>query len=58
MPSSRLTAVAVEKLSPPESGRTEVHDDEVHGLILRTSATGVKSWSFTYRVRGLPRASP
>lgn len=55
MPSTRLTAVAVEKLLPPESGRREVYDAEVPGLTLRISATGVKSWSLTYRVHGHPR---
>jgi integrase len=55
MPARRLTAAAVEKLLPPEAGRSEVHDAEVRGLILRVSYSGVKSWSFTYRVRGQPR---
>ncbi|WP_242361900.1 integrase arm-type DNA-binding domain-containing protein [Anaeromyxobacter sp. SG17] len=52
MPATRLTAVAVEKLLPPETGRREVYDAEVPGLTLRISASGVKSWSLTYRVRG------
>lgn len=55
MAATRLTAVAVEKLRPPETGRREVHDAEVRGLVLRISASGVKSWSFTYRVKGEPR---
>jgi integrase len=55
MSSTRLTAVTVEKLLPPEAGRSEVHDAEVRGLVLRTSSSGVKSWSFTYRVKGQPR---
>jgi integrase len=52
MPSERLTAIAVEKLRPPALGRFEVHDLEVPGLVLRVSASGVKSWSLTYRFRG------
>ncbi|GAO01833.1 site-specific integrase [Anaeromyxobacter sp. PSR-1] len=55
MPSIRLTAVAVEKLATPATGRLEVYDAEVPGLVLRVSASGVKSWSFTYRVKGDPR---
>jgi integrase len=52
MPSIRLTAAAVEKLLPPTSGRTDVYDAEVPGLVLRISSSGVKSWSFIYRVAG------
>jgi hypothetical protein len=52
MPATRLAAVAVEKLLPPETGRREVYDAEVPGLTLRISASGVKSWSLTYRVKG------
>ncbi|MBI5070382.1 MAG: integrase arm-type DNA-binding domain-containing protein [Deltaproteobacteria bacterium] len=55
MSSERLTAIAVEKLPPPQSGRTEVHDREVPGLVLRISASGVKSWSLTYRFKGALR---
>ncbi len=52
MSSERLTAIAVEKVQPPVSGRIEVHDREVPGLVLRVSASGVKSWSLTYRFKG------
>ena len=52
MPAARLTSVAIENLQPPASGRLEVHDIEVPGLVLRVSPSGVKSWSLTYRFRG------
>lgn len=55
MASIRLTAVAVEKLNPPATGRVDVYDAEVPGLVLRMSSSGVKSWSFTYRVESKPR---
>lgn len=55
MASIRLTATAVEKLNPPATGRKDVYDAEVPGLVLRLSSSGVKSWSFTYRVEGKPR---
>lgn len=55
MASTRLTAAAVEKLTAPETGRREIYDAEVPGLVLRISASGVKAWSFTYRVQGKPR---
>ncbi|WP_459868770.1 tyrosine-type recombinase/integrase [Halomonas shantousis] len=49
MARTRLTAAAVSKLPPPDSGRKEVYDAEVPGLTLRITASGVRSWSFTYR---------
>lgn len=55
MASIRLTAAAVEKLICPTTGRREVYDAEVPGLVLRLSSSGVKSWSFTYRIAGKPR---
>lgn len=55
MASKRLTAAAVEKLTPPSTGRREVYDAEVPGLTLRISMTGIKSWSFTYRSGGRAR---
>jgi integrase len=55
MPKTRLSAIAIEKLAPPQSGRIEVHDSEVPGLVLRVSSSGVKSFSLTYRFRGVLR---
>src|SRR2546430_5593616 len=55
MASIRLTAAAVDKLLPPATGRTDVYDAEVPGLVPRMSASGTKSWSFTYRANGKPR---
>lgn len=55
MGSIRLTAAAVEKFVVPEAGRQDVYDAEVPGLVLRVSSSGVKSWSFTYKVSGTAR---
>lgn len=52
MPKARLTAVAVERLNPPKSGRSEVQDIVVPGLCLRVTEKGAKSWSLLYRVAG------
>lgn len=52
MPKVRLTAVAVERLNPPKSGRSEVRDIVVPGLCLRVTEKGAKSWSLLYRVAG------
>lgn len=48
----KLSALAIEKAAPPATGRMELHDAEVPGLVLRVSASGTRSWSFTYRFKG------
>lgn len=53
MARTRLTSIAVEKVAAPSSGRIELHDTEVPGLVLRVSASGSKSWSLTYRFKGV-----
>ncbi|MCC2596223.1 integrase arm-type DNA-binding domain-containing protein [Pusillimonas sp. MFBS29] len=55
MASTRLTAIAVEKLNPPASGRKDIYDAEVPGLVLRLSSSGTKSWSFSYRANSKTR---
>jgi hypothetical protein len=52
MPKVRLTAVGIERLNPPNSGRVEVQDIVVPGLFLRVTEKGAKSWSLLYRVAG------
>ena len=52
MPKVRLTAISVERINPPKSGRSEVQDIVVPGLCLRVTEKGAKSWSFLYRVAG------
>ena len=46
----RLTAQSVERLSPPRTGRLEVGDAVLPGLVLRVTPGGHKSWSVYYRV--------
>lgn len=47
-----MSARWLERLRPPESGRVEYFDADVHGLGLRVSATGHMAWLVLYRVRG------
>lgn len=47
-----FTEAALERLKPPQTGRTEHGDTVVPGLMLRVSQNGVKSWSVLYKVRG------
>jgi integrase len=51
----RLSAAFIDKVAPPQAGRVEYHDTEVPGLVLRVTAAGVKSYSLTYRFRGVLR---
>lgn len=47
----------LERLKPPAAGedRAEYFDENVHGLGLRASATGHKSWFLMYRTKGDPK---
>lgn len=49
MPRRKLTAVSVDKLRPPSSGRVVYFDTLLPGFALRISASGVKSWVLVYR---------
>jgi integrase len=51
-----MTTRWLERIKPPASGREEHFDEQVHGLGLRVSATGHKSWFLTYRSKGDPKA--
>src|SRR6187402_2349030 len=48
----KLTARDVETLKPERGKRVEVFDTVVHGLALRITESGHKSWSVHYRVAG------
>jgi hypothetical protein len=50
-----LTSRILEKLQYPTSGHIEVFDSNVHGLCLRVSAGGSRTWYLLHRVtRGGP----
>ncbi len=51
----RLTETGVAKIKPPETGRLDVADAIMTGLVLRVMASGVKSWCFVYRFGGKQR---
>lgn len=40
----RFTNANIKKISIPESGRVTYHDSKIHGLQLRVSSTGIKSF--------------
>lgn len=52
MPRRKLTAISVEKLRPPSTGRVEHFDTVLPGFAVRISASGVKSWVVFYRHQG------
>jgi integrase len=47
-----LTAKSVQAAKPPAEGRLEIGDRLVSGLTLRVTASGVRTWTVTYRVAG------
>ena len=52
MPKQNLTAAFVDKVKPPETGRTEYWDGLLPGFGLRVASGGAKSWCLIYRVNG------
>jgi len=48
----RFTEQGIERLRPPKSGRIELGDEVVPGLVLRVTPRGVKSFSLIYKVTG------
>lgn len=50
-----LTAIAVEKMKPPETGQVDHFDAGYPGLALRVSYGGGKSWTYHYRIQGKQR---
>ncbi|WP_179221669.1 tyrosine-type recombinase/integrase [Inquilinus limosus] len=51
MASKRLSEQAIEKMKAPETGRVQVYDALVPGLVLRVSSTA-RTWSYLYRING------
>ena len=49
---AKLTDAFVKNISPPAEGRIDVVDETTPGLVLRVTATGIKSWSIRYRPKG------
>jgi len=52
MPSSHLTAAAVERIKPPKTGQVDHFDKGFPGLALRVSYGGAKSWVYFFRLHG------
>ncbi|MGF6230703.1 integrase [Inquilinus ginsengisoli] len=52
MANKRLSEESVRKMRAPETGRVQVYDAVMPGLVLRVSSTDVRSWSFVYRING------
>lgn len=48
----RFTDQMLERMRPPTSGRVELGDEVVPGLVLRVTTSGVKSFSVIYKVPG------
>ena len=56
MASKNLTALSVEKITPPQPhGQIDIFDKSFPGLSLRVSYGGRKAWSFVYRHGGKVR---
>ncbi len=55
MPKMRLTAIGVERINPPSSGRVEYFDTAFPGFALRVTDKGSKSWVLFYRLGGRQR---
>jgi integrase len=52
MPPVKMSASWVQAVQAPPKGQLDYRDTHPAGLILRVSATGVKSWCILYRYRG------
>jgi integrase len=55
MPKRALTAAALDRLKPPESGQVEHFDAGFPGLGFRISYGGGRSWIYMYRANGKQR---
>jgi hypothetical protein len=55
MPTMKLTQLAVDKLSPPKTGRLEFFDTHLPAFGLRIADTGHKAWVVFYRIGGRQR---
>lgn len=52
MPTLKLQARALAALAVPKAGRVDYFDGITPGLHLRVSASGARSWAFSYKPRG------
>src|SRR5215212_11375249 len=50
MPKIRLTAAAVDRFKPPETGQVEYFDTHLPAFGLRISYSGTKAWFVTTRI--------
>jgi len=53
----RFTEQMIDRLRPPKSGRDELSDSLMPGLILRVTDRGTKTFSVVYKVAGEGDAS-
>ena len=58
MPRRKLSAIWVESVKPPPSGREEHFDRALPGFGLRIAASGIKSWVIFYRVDRADHGAP
>ena len=52
MPTTKLTAAAVERIKPPLAGQADYFDKGFPGLALRVSYGGAKAWAYMFRAHG------
>jgi hypothetical protein len=52
MPTTILTAAAVERIKPPVDGQADYFDKGFPGLALRVSYGGAKAWTYMFRAHG------
>jgi hypothetical protein len=52
---ARLTDLALARAEPPTTGRLELPDGTVPGLVCRITPDGVRTFALRYRVRGRQR---
>lgn len=55
MPSMLLTDAAIKKLKPPPTGQRDYFDRRTAGLVLRVSYSGLRGFSFRYKLDGRQR---
>lgn len=53
-----ITDLYLQSLKPPVSGRLEIHDARVNGLMMRVTAAGVSTWSVRHRLANGKRVRP
>jgi Arm DNA-binding domain len=53
-----MTDLYLQSLKPPVSGRLEIQDARVNGLVLRVTPAGVSTWSVRHRLADGKRVRP